>query len=681
MLPSSLKLLDALAWNLWWSWDSEATALWGEIDALRWEKCHHNPVALLQDVEPQRLEELAQDATFVSRIASIHARFARYLEEPGWCAEAAPQVHQGRVAYFSMEFGLHESLRLYSGGLGVLAGDHLRSASDLGVPLIGVSLLYRQGYFRQVIDEHFQLAAYPLAHYERLPVTPCLHPDGRFVEISVPVGTHDIHARIWKLAVGRATLLLLDTDFDANNIHDRRLTHHLYGGDHAHRIRQEVLLGLGGVRALEALDATVAVYHLNEGHCAFVTLQLIANEVSRGQPLADAIASTRRRCVFTTHTPVPAGHDRFDWNLVNRTLGPWRDALGLPKGTFMDLGREEPGDWDEPLCMTVLALRTTAASNGVSALHGRVSREMWRGLWPDRQVEDVPIGHITNGVHPIFWMAAESRALFDRRVPGWREQVWSPEVWTAALEIPDEELWELRNTLRARLVGEIKRRTGQRLDPDGLTIGFARRFAPYKRGDLIFSEPERLLELFERGVPGQIVYAGKAHPRDEQGQEILASVVKWSRHRDFRDRVVFLEDYDITLGRLLTSGTDVWLNNPRRPKEASGTSGQKVVLNGGLNLSVLDGWWPEGFDGTNGFGIGEGREWENELEQDTFDAASLYAVLEQEVFPSWRDRDASGLPRHWIQRIRRSIATCAPLFSSHRMVRDYTLDLYAPRCE
>lgn len=678
MLPASLKNLERLAWNLWWSWDAEAAELWASIDPLRWELCHHNPVALLQDVEPQRLEELAVDPTFLDRMNAVFDRFCAYLAEPSWCAEAAPAVHRGGVAYFSMEFGLHESLRLYSGGLGVLAGDHLRSASDMGVPLFGVSLLYRQGYFRQVIDEHFQLAAYPTAHYERLPVRPCLR-DGRFVEISVPMGTHEVHARVWRLDVGRTTLFLLDTDFEANNVHDRRLTHQLYGGDHAHRIRQEVLLGMGGVRALKALGIDVAAYHLNEGHCAFVGLQLMADELVRGRSLEDAILATRERCVFTTHTPVPAGHDRFDWNLVNRTLGPWRDALGLPRGTLMDLGRERPGDWDEPLCMTVLALRLSAASNGVSALHGRVSREMWRNIWPERPVDEVPIGHITNGVHPVFWMAPAARELFDRRVPGWRTRTWDPEIWAAALNIPDEELWELRSTLRRALIDEIRRRTGKQLDPDALTIGFARRFAPYKRGDLIFSEPERLIALFEDGVPGQIVYAGKAHPRDELGQQILGQVVKWSHHRTFRDRVVFLEDYDITLGRLLTAGADVWLNNPRRPKEASGTSGQKVVLNGGLNASVLDGWWPEGYDGTNGFAIGEGREWDNEAEQDRFDAASLYQVLEQEIFPAWRDRDG-GLPRAWLQRVRRSIATCAPLFSSHRMVRDYTLDLYDPRC-
>lgn len=681
MLPPALSSLEALAWNLWWSWDAEATALWAEIDPLRWEVCHHNPVALLLDVEPARLAELAADPSFVARVDAVHARFRAYLGEEGWCAEAAPGLRRQGVAYFSMEFGLHESLRLYSGGLGVLAGDHLRSASDLGVPITGVSLLYRQGYFRQVIDEHFQLAAYPQAHYERLPVKPCLDGEGRPVQVSVPMGTHEVHVRVWQLEVGRARLLLLDTDFDANNLHDRRLTHQLYGGDHAHRIRQEVVLGLGGVRALRALGVQPAVYHLNEGHSAFVGLQLIADELAGGARFDEALERTRHRCVFTTHTPVPAGHDRFDWNLVNRTLGPWRDALGLPKGTFMDLGRVRPGDWEEPLCMTVLALRTSAASNGVSRLHGAVSREMWHAMWPDRPVDEVPIGHVTNGVHPIFWMAPESRELFDRYVPGWRERVWDPEVWAAALDIPDEALWELRNRLRGQLVAEVLRRTGQRLDPQGLTICFARRFAPYKRGDLIFREPERLLDLFENGVPGQIVFAGKAHPRDELGQEILGQVVKWSRHRAFRERVVFLEDYDITLGRLLTSGADVWLNNPRRPKEASGTSGQKVVLNGGLNLSVLDGWWPEGYDATNGFEVGDGREWTDEREQDAYDAASLYRTLEQEVFPSWRDRDDSGIPRGWIQRVRRSIATCAPLFNSHRMVRDYALDLYAPRCE
>jgi alpha-glucan phosphorylase-like protein len=675
MSVSTLSQLDALATNLWWSWDAETTALWSRIDAYRWERTRHNPVALLLDLEPARRAELEADASFGAEVEACHARFQAYLQDGStWCARECTPLDDRTIAYLSMEFGLHESLRLYSGGLGVLAGDHLRSASDLGLPLVAAGLIYREGYFRQVIDGTDQVAAYPQADYSRLPLTQVLASDGEPLTLRVPIENRWVQVQVWRLDVGRVPLYLLDTDLPENTGVDRDLTRHLYGGDHFTRVKQEVLLGLGGVRLLAALGIDPDVLHLNEGHCAFAPLQMAADALEGGVAWPDAVAAVRSKCVFTTHTPVPAGHDRFGWEAVDGVLGPWRNRIGLPSGAFMDLGRVDPGDWNEPLCMTVLALRASALANGVSSLHGAVSREMWHTMWPDSPVADVPIGHVTNGVHPTFWMAAPARTLFDTHVPGWRERVWDETVWSAAHDIPDAPLWALRNTLRGRLVDAVRDRTGKALDPSALTIGFARRFAPYKRGDLIFSDPDRLLKFLEQGA--QLIYSGKAHPKDHLGQEIVRRVIEWSDHRDFRDRVAFVPDYDMVIGRLMTSGSDVWLNNPRRPREASGTSGQKVCFNGGLNLSVLDGWWPEGFDGSNGWAIGDTRDWDDIPAQDAFDAEALYAVLEGEIWSEWSQRDVTGHPTAWLSRVRRCMATCNPKFSSHRMVRDYALEYY-----
>lgn len=674
MATTMLERLTGLANNLWWSWDTAATELWIEIDPFRWDRYGHNPVALLRDVEPSRLQALAA-GPFAAKLDAVWDRFQAYVDGEGWCARTLPQLLEHGVAYFSMEFGLHESLHLYSGGLGVLAGDHIRSASDLGVPLVGVSLLYRQGFFRQLIDDGRQLAAYPQANWDRLPIRPCKATDGRLIEVDVPIEDRLVKARVWELDVGRCRLLLLDTDYDANGPADRELTRNLYGGDEWMRIRQEVVLGFGGVRALASLGLEVGVYHLNEGHCAFVSLARIGDRLEDGLTLAEAIAENRENSVFTTHTPVPAGHDRFSSAVVEATLGPWIVEIGLTVPEVMDLGRIEAGAADETLCMTVLALRTSAASNGVSALHGEVSRKMWNALWPELPAAEVPIHHVTNGVHPVYWMAPEVRELFDQHVPGWRDEPWNDALWASVDDISDAEWLAVRATLRRRLIDRIAARSGVKFDPDALTIGFARRFAPYKRGDLLFRDPARLKALLDRtGV--QIVYAGKAHPRDTAGQAIIAEVIRRSEQFDFRDRVILLQDYDMTLGRLITAGADVWLNNPRRPHEASGTSGQKVVLNGGLNLSVLDGWWPEGFDGTNGWAIGAGEEWTDEAAQDAHDAEALYRILEDQVLPEWMDRP-NGVPSRWIQRIRRSVRTGVPKFTSHRMVRDYATRFYA----
>lgn len=644
--------LETLATNLWWTDHAEAEALFRSIHPGLWERSRHNPVALLPHAEPEHVEHAAE----------LVGQMAAELAEPGWCDDVEG-MNDTTIAYFSMEFGLHQSLRIYSGGLGVLAGDHLRSASDLGVPLIAVGLLYREGYFRQVFEDGEQTESYPRARFDRLPVRPVVDDDETPIEVEVPIGEDTVKVRAWSLAVGRVALVLLDTDLDENSAAARALTARLYGGDETMRIRQEVLLGIGGLKFLRAMGNDPDLLHLNEGHCAFAPLVLW----SESSP-----EEARERCVFTTHTPVPAGHDRFSAELVRAELGPWCKSAGLDVEAVIGLGRVDPKDEDETCCMTVIGIRLSRSTNGVAALHGVVSRTMWSELWPDRPVDEVPIGHITNGVHPVFWSAPATRAFYDDRVPGWRQRTWDPEVWRAIEDVSDEALWLLRNRLRLRLLTEVEHRTGVALDPTALTIGFARRFAPYKRGDLIFSDPDRLEQILDRGV--QLIYAGKAHPRDDAGKRLVANVLDWSER--FPGQVVLLEDYDIRLGGLLTSGADVWLNNPRRPREASGTSGQKVIFNGGLNLSVLDGWWPEGFDGTNGFSIGDGEEWEDQAAHDAHDALDLYRKLEQEVLPLWEDRGPLGVPHAWLQRVKRSIATCAPKFSSHRMVKDYVEQVY-----
>ncbi|MFM2163352.1 MAG: hypothetical protein RLZZ383_2864 [Pseudomonadota bacterium] len=676
MLPPALAPLAHLARNLWGSWTPEAVALWRDADALRWDRHRQNPLAMLQDVEPSRWAELAADAAYVARVHAVSAAFERYLAEGGW--QATRGVPPTPVAYFSMEFGLHTSLRIYSGGLGVLAGDHLKSASDLGIPLTAVGLFYHQGYFRQVVDDGVQVAAYVPARLDRLPLEPVLDAAGQRVSVRVPIGEHDAVAIAWRVPVGRISLYLLDVDHSANPEPVRQLTRTLYGGDEAMRIGQEALLGIGGVGLLRSLGVAADVYHMNEGHCAFVPVALMREATEAGASLADAVRTTRRRCVFTTHTPVPAGHDRFPAALVTRTLGRYEADAGWAAGTITDLGRVQPGNPSETLCMTVLALRTAHATNGVAAKHGEVSRQMWHGLWPDRAVADVPIGHITNGVHPFGWMSDRAQALFDRHVAGWRAEPWREDLWAAGLEtLDDATLWATRNALRGDLCAFLAQRQGLHLDPHALTIGFARRFATYKRGDLLFRDPDRLAAILSGPLPVQIVYSGKAHPRDAAGQAVLANVLRWSEDPRFRGRVFFVEDYDMEVGAALTSGVDVWLNNPRRPQEASGTSGQKVTLNLGLNLSVLDGWWIEGFDGTNGWAIGP-DDVAHDQQMDEDDAEALYAALESAVVPAWRARGADGVPTSWLAAVRRSTITCASRFNSHRMVKDYVERLYAP---
>jgi len=661
MLNTPRPLLDDLrdlARDLWWTSRPEANLLWHDLDPDLWHQLSHNPIAMLSE------------ASLAHAPSDWEPRARALLAD--WRAELAKPLdpRSPRIAYFCMEYGIHECFRIYSGGLGFLAGDHVRSAGELGLDFVAVGLLWTEGYFRQLIDHGRQVAAYPPNDPAHLPVEPVLDDGGQPVTVRVPHGHHTYVARAWKVRVGRASIYLLDTDFAENAPEHRVLTRRLYGGDAGTRVAQEVLLGIGGARLLETLGIERDVFHMNEGHSAFLAFELWARAMRRGLDRDAAWAWARERCVFTTHTPVPAGHDRFPWDIVNPTLGGYRDHLGLPPGSFMDGGRVKPGDIHEPLCMTVLALRGSRAANGVSALHGEVSRQMWREL-------GIPIGHITNGVHPTTWLARETVALYDRHLPEWKEHLADPAYWDAAADIPAEEWFAVRQVLRSRLVREVRRRLGRDvLDPDTLTIGFARRFAPYKRGDLLFRDPDRLRALIERGV--QFVFAGKAHPADLHGQEILSEVVRWSRTAGYRRSIVFLPDYDAGLGRLLTQGADVWLNTPRRPREASGTSGQKAALNGNPNLSVLDGWWPEAWSASDGPGqdvgwvVGRDREWARVEEQDAADWADLFTTLEDDVLPAFADAEG------WGRRMGRVAARCMPRFNTHRMVGDYRDALYLP---
>jgi glycogen phosphorylase len=692
--------LQALTGNLWWTWQPEVVALFRELDPIRWRELDHNPIALLSEFTPERLEQRADELVLRSPINYAYRRLQEYLHsEDTWAATHAAVLRVRPVAYFSAEFGLHESLPIYSGGLGVLAGDHLKSASDLDIPLVGVGLFYTQGYFLQRLNpEGWQREESRPTDVHQLPLQLATGPDGLPVHVHVETRTGRLSARVWRLDVGRNLLLLLDSDIEGNCPEDRELTAHLYGGDARVRIRQELLLGVGGVRALRALDIHPGVIHLNEGHSAFAGLEMIRERMMvEGIGFHEALKPVAAQTVFTTHTPISAGHDRFPGELVEEHLGPLREALGLSAEGLLGLGRVRPRDGSESFCMTVLALKLSRHANGVSALHARVSRAMWTDLWPGRSEEEVPIGHITNGVHGSSWLAPQMRALYARHLGlGWEQRGSESRAWTGIEGVDDGELWETHQALKARLVDFVRRRAARNcrrrgeppevveeaaraLRPDILTIGFARRFATYKRADLLLSNLDRLAALMnDPARPVQLVFAGKAHPHDEPGKRLLQQVACLTRDPRFAGRVVFIEDYDINVGRHLVQGVDVWLNTPRRPLEASGTSGMKVVLNGGLNLSVLDGWWAEAYDGLNGFAIGLGETHAAPEVQDWRDADALYHTLEKEVLPLYYDRDHDGLPRAWIARMKRAIRTLGWRFNADRMVMDYVRECYLP---
>ena len=682
--------LEALADNLSWTWDWEAQRLFASLEPREWEATQHSPHRTLQRLSAERREVLLEDPQFEARVDACERSLASYLLARTWFRRTARgRQKRLQVAYFCAEYALHESLPIYSGGLGVLAADHLKSASDLGIPLVGVGLFYHHGYYRQ------ELRTDGTTRVVRPRLDPLYLPlvDTK-VRVQVPIGQRVVHARIWLARVGRVPLYLLDTELRENARHDRALTHHLYGGDGAYRIQQEILLGVGGLMALDELGVKPTVFHLNEGHAAFCSLERYRRLRAAGLDEGAAVAEVRATTVFTTHTPVEAGHDRFSAARVGRLLGARARDAGMERHELLGLGRVDPDDDREPFCMTVLALHLAKFCNGVSELHGEVTRRMWAGVY-GCEPERVPIDHVTNGVHSQTWLAEEAVPLYERYLaPQWVGA--DPEVtwWDRVDRIPDAELWKLRNQLRKRLVTFVRQRlaeqllragaardevlrAGDVLDERALTIGFARRFATYKRAPLIFRSLKRISQILtDPERPVQLIFAGKAHPADEEGQQFVQQIVAEARRKQLRDRVVFLEDYDMHVGRMLTSGCDVWLNNPRRPYEASGTSGMKPPLHGGVNCSVLDGWWPEAFDGTNGWEIGGGRELTPAQKQDTHDVRALYDVLERDVVPAFYDRDADDLPRRWLETARASMRTICGRFSSHRMVGEYVERYY-----
>jgi starch phosphorylase len=691
--------LWTLGRNLWWSWDNESTSLFLDLDPARWRQLNHNPISLLGEIPLAQIERRASELVLHGRINYAYRRQREYLEKDRtWGARHAGILRPRPVAYFSAEFGLHESLPIYSGGLGILAGDHLKSASDLGIPLVGIGLFYGQGYFRQYLDEHgWQREEYLQTDVNHEPMEAAIGTNGEPISVQIETRGSAIRAKVWRVKVGRCDLLLLDSNIEGNTPEDRALTSRLYGGDRRVRIRQEMLLGMGGFRALKAMGITPGVLHLNEGHSGFVVLEAVRSRMEEEGISFDAAAPrVSREVVFTTHTPVPAGHDRFDAGLLEEHLGPLRDAMGISQDALMGLGRENPFNGGEEFCMTVLGLRLSRRANAVSALHGEVSRDMWAGLGPGKG-EDVRIGHITNGVHVPTWLAPQMFRLYDRHLgTGWHEHSADAKTWEGIEGVDDGELWETHLALKARLLEFVRRRAieqaerrnepnenirrlGRVLSPDALTIGFARRFATYKRANLILADIENLATMVnDPKRPVQFVFAGKAHPHDEFGKRVLQQIAQMMRNSKFANKFVFVEDYDINVGRHFVQGVDVWLNNPRRPLEASGTSGQKVVLNGGLNLSVLDGWWAEAYDGLNGFAIGTGRTHSDMNVHDTRDGQDLYRTLREVVIPLFYERDRDGLPRGWIKRMKRAIRTLGWRFNADRMVMDYTLKCYVP---
>ncbi len=698
-LPEPLKPLAEIAHNLWWTWNPEAIELLRRLDVDLWRECKHNPVIVLAQMKQDRLDRLSQDPAYIASLGRTLDALESYLRRKTWFQQHYGNEPMGTIAYFSAEFGIHECLPIYSGGLGVLAGDHLKSASDLGLPLVGVGLLYRQGYFHQFLTaDGYQFEDNPDLDFAKLPITPIRRDDGSPLSVGIEIGHHTVQANVWKVNVGRVTLYLLDTNRPDNRAEDREITAQLYGGDEETRIRQEIVLGIGGMRALSALGIDPAVCHMNEGHSAFLAIERIQQRMQRdGLTFNEAREAVATGSVFTTHTPVPAGIDRFPGAVITKYLGSYCNALGIPQNALLELGRMNVADAGEPFSMPVLALRLSYLSNGVSQLHGEVSRKMFSAVYPGVPVNEVPITSITNGVHMRSWLSRELAHLFDQYLgPQWSEDPLNHAVWQRVDLIPDAELWRSHERLRERLVAFARRRVkfqriargappaevdsaDELLDPEALTLGFARRFATYKRATLLFRDPERFTRILtDPHRPVQLILSGKAHPKDEAGKEMIKKVVQFAKQPHVRKHIVFLEDYDMSVARLLIEGVDVWVNTPTKLHEASGTSGMKVTPNGGLNMSVLDGWWPEAFDGSNGWAIGDRRIYGNQDYQDFMESGSFYDLLEKEIVPMFYDRSADGLPRKWIHMMKSSIKTCCPVFNTNRMVREYTERFYLP---
>ncbi len=701
-MSKNISAVKKLSRNLWWSWDTEAKSLFKNLSPLLWERVNHNPVELLRHISADELEARCS-CEMGKKIEEVNRRFNDYMTEKNtWAAGHAPQLVANPVAYFSAEFGVHESLRIYSGGLGILSGDHIKSASDLGLNFIGISLFYKEGYFRQYLNhDGWQIEDYPLQYPESLPIEKVTTADGKDLIIEVIIAQSTVFAQAWSLKVGRATLYLLDTNIPANEMHYRDICSRVYGGDQNMRINQEILLGIGGVKLLKALKLNPAVYHMNEGHSAFLTLELLSEEIAGGCSFEEAKSKVKEQCVFTTHTPVPAGHDRFSRDMMAYTFSKYLTLSGMEFEEVMRLGSENPADTSGLFTMTVLSLRLSRCANGVSKLHGEVSRDMWKHLYSTNDPKEVPIGHVTNGIHTRSWSSGFTERFWKQHAGDLGELFSSRESVDAVLaKVSDSDLWCLRYHLKRNLMDYISRYLSNQLyhqhqyttpfkpadssrsaksslSPDVLTIGFARRFATYKRAPLVFQDMDRLNAIVNHpNMPVQIIFAGKAHPHDDAGKEYIRQIVEHSRRPEFLGKVIFLENYNIGVAKRLVSGVDVWLNNPVRPMEASGTSGQKTVLHGGLNLSIIDGWWCEAYNGTNGWSIGHGEEYGNYDEQYRFDANKLYEVLEHQIIPTFYERNEHNLPVRWLKNIRNAIATIAPVYNTDRMVREYTMRYY-----
>ena len=706
--------LKKMSRNLWWCWNQEAQDFFYELSPRGWQNMFHNAVAVLQEVSDQELQARLQDTAFAARARSVLREFNTYMGEKNtWAHTHAAKLEKNPVAYFSAEFGWHESLPISAGGLGILAGDHTKSASDLGLGFVGVGLFYREGYFQQAIDSNnWQTEYYNAVDPHNIPIEPLLKADGKRLICEVEIGLNVVSYQVWRVNVGRVPVYLLDTNLPQNEQLFRDLTCRVYGGDSTTRIMQEILLGIGGVRLLRALGLAPSTFHMNEGHAAFLTLELIREKMAAGKTFEEAQVLTKPECIFTTHTPVEAGHDRFTPELMNYALQRYLSNQLVPFNDILALGRVKPEDEHEPFCMTVLALKLCRAANAVSELHGQVSRHMWQSLYNVPEAK-VPIGHITNGIHLLGWMKGPVRSFWRRKLTDtgngeaklfrekfgsdWPAIINSPEFWQKMTDtefVSDEELWALRYKLRRELIEFARRklllqqqrvtpgdfiRFDHLLNPDALTIGFARRFATYKRAPLIFQQFDNIIKLVrDKQRPVQFMFAGKAHPRDEDGKRFIQQIIHLSKHSELAGNVVFLENYDIHVARQMVSGCDIWLNNPRRPLEASGTSGMKASCHGCMGFSIMDGWWREGYDGANGFSIGADSHPDSIEEQDRVDSASLYKVLTEQVVPEFYNRDANGVPRAWIKRMRNSMATLVSQFTTDRMVKEYTGKYYAP---
>ncbi len=698
-LPSSLKRLGELAYNLWWTWVPDAQRLFSKIDSSLWERLDHNPVLFLRKVDRANLNAVTQNPDYMELFNRMLAAYDKYMAaEDTWFTQNHPELINFPIAYFSSEFGLHETLPIYAGGLGILSGDHLKEASDLGLPLVALGFIYTQGYFSQhITQDGDQQADWIVLDFNDLPVIPLTDEDGKALTVSVDLPGRSVHARLLEIQVGRIPLFLLDSNIEENSPEDRSLTARLYGSDLDLRISQEILLGIGGVRALRMLGYNPQGWHMNEGHSAFITLEQIRELVKAGSSFEEARDRIKARNIFTTHTPVPAGNDEFPIDLVERYFENYWPELGLNRDQFIQIAeREMP--WGQTFSMPVLAIHHSAKRNGVSELHGQVAREMWNFLWPELDVEDVPISYITNGIHTGTWLSRRMGKLFNKYLGrNWIENVDDLAMWEDVLDIPEEELWAVRRHQKRKLLAFMRERArtqwmqdtfhpvqvisaGALVDPYALTIGFARRFATYKRAGLVLSDMDRILAMANQpNRPVQFIFAGKAHPADKPGQALIKDIYTKVKQSDNGGRLIFLEDYDIRVARYLVQGVDVWLNTPRRPNEASGTSGQKAALNGVLNFSIMDGWWREGYNGRNGWVIGEDRDYEDEAAQDAADAENLYHTLENEIIPLYYNQQAPGkMPTQWLRMVKESIRSLAPRFSMRRMLKEYTEDLYLP---